>query len=288
MKHIRNLKVWESNLHLSQDQIDILNENVYKGHWEINQDTGLVDVYGTFNIVNSNFDSFSGIEFGKVTGNFDISINNFTSLKGSPREVGGFFAASSNKITSLEGSPYSCGSFFCDQNQLTSLKGASKEVLIDFYCQYNLLTSLEGSPEEINGTFNCENNFLNSLKGAPHRVGWSFLCSENPLTSLEGAPKDIVGTFRIDELSIASKWDPTSWLTDFLNGNEKAKKLISTLPQFPEELNKEINKDPGNWVIELKKVWNLEDFRPVRDKLKVSDQFIKDVGNQSTLSDLGF
>ena len=38
------------------------------------------------------------IKFGVVTGNFDCSANNLTSLEGAPREVGGNFYCHSNAV----------------------------------------------------------------------------------------------------------------------------------------------------------------------------------------------
>ena len=116
--------------------------------------------------VSDNYDGFI-INFGKVTGDFNCSYNNLTSLKGSPQEVGGGFA--------------------CFNNQLTSLKGAPQKVGGNFECQYNQLTSLEGAPQTVDGGFACFNNQLTSLRGAPQKVGGDFYCYNNPnLHSLDG------------------------------------------------------------------------------------------------------
>ena len=155
------------------------------------------------------------INFGEVTGLFDCSELELTSLKGAPQKVGGFFNCTSNQLTSLEGAPQEVGEgfecsynditslkgapqrvrdFLCIGNSLTSLEGAPKTVLYSFKCSNNSLTSLEGAPQRIGGNFNCNLNQLTSLKGAPQEVH-DFRCSGNELTSLEGAPKTVNGIF---------------------------------------------------------------------------------------------
>ena len=47
-----------------------------------------------------------------VTGYFDCSNNNLTSLEGAPKEVGGDFDCSDNKLISLEGAPKEVGGGF--------------------------------------------------------------------------------------------------------------------------------------------------------------------------------
>ncbi len=73
------------------------------------------------------------VQFGVVTGNFIISMNYLTSLKGSPNKVG--------------------GSFYCTDNKLESLEGSPKEVGGDFYCTFNKLKSLKGAPVKVGGSF---------------------------------------------------------------------------------------------------------------------------------------
>ena len=136
------------------------------------------------------------VDFGEVTGDFDCSYNQLTSLKGAPQKVGREFYCSHNQLTSLEGAPQKVGkSFNCHNNYLTSLKGAPQEVGGSFNCSWNQLTSLEGAPKEVGGDFFCYNDKLISLKGAPQKIkGW-FECSFNQLTSLEGAPNEVGGDF---------------------------------------------------------------------------------------------
>ena len=137
--------------------------------------------------VSDNYDGFI-INFGKVTGDFNCSYNNLTSLKGAPTEVGGSFRCYNNQLTSLEGAPQKVGGGFnCHANKLISLEGAPQNVGGDFYCNSNQLTSLEGAPQKVGGNFECSNNQLTSLKGAPQTVGGDFYCNNNSnLYSLEG------------------------------------------------------------------------------------------------------
>lgn len=163
---------------LTQEQIDFLNRYT-KGTWTYDAATGLVDVDGDFECSRR---KLCGVKFGKVSGNFDYSSNNLTSLEGSPREVG--------------------GDFNCRYNDLTSLKGAPREVGGGFDCDGNNLISLEGAPQKVGGYFSCFNNNLTSLEGAPREVGGYFSCNENNLTSLKGLPKKVGGWFTSDLMKI--------------------------------------------------------------------------------------
>ena len=90
----------------------------------------------------------------EVTGNFNCSNNNLTSLEGSPHTVGGSLSCGNNELTSLKGGPHTVGGwFFCYDNDLNSLKGAPHTVGKSFDCCYNNLTSLEGIPRTIGVNF---------------------------------------------------------------------------------------------------------------------------------------
>jgi regulator of sigma D len=174
----------------------ILNDFV-KGTFEVDGNT--ISVNGNVNLrrkpkvfkkITKNY------KFGYVSGNFNCSNNNLTSLEGAPEEVGGYFICEYNKLTSLEGAPEKVGgSFMCSRNGLTSLEGAPEEVVSGFICDDNNLTSLKGAPEKVGGSFICYRNGLTSLEGAPEKVGGEFDCRFNQLTSLEGAPEKVGGDF---------------------------------------------------------------------------------------------
>ena len=196
MRHIKPYQeLFESQQRLTQEQKDWLYECT-TGSWEINTQTGLVDVDGDFSCTGQGLSDFKGVRFGNIIEDFDCDNNLLTSLRGAPHVVGGSFDCSDNGLTSLEGAPQSVGgAFFCSYNELTSLDGAPQKVSGDFFCSYNELTSLEGAPLEIEENFDCGNNQLTSLEGAPQSVGGSFDCSSNFLVSLEGAPQKVGENF---------------------------------------------------------------------------------------------
>jgi hypothetical protein len=69
------------------------------------------------------------LKFGRVTGDFDCTNNQLTTLEGSPKEVGGDFSCSTNRLTILDGGPREVGgSFYCNHNQLITLEGGPREV----------------------------------------------------------------------------------------------------------------------------------------------------------------
>ena len=127
-------------------------------NYTINDDF-TIDVDGDVNLFKTDLIEIPDyIQFGVIRGNFDCSSNHLSSLRGCPREVGGYFYCSDNNLTSLEGSPEKVKEgFYCGSNQLTSLEGAPREV-DEFYCNNNQLTSLEGAPREVGGDFYCSNN----------------------------------------------------------------------------------------------------------------------------------
>jgi hypothetical protein len=107
-------------------------------NYTINPD-GTVDVDGNVRLSDKNLTRLP-LKFGKVSGHFDCSYNQLTTLEGCPKEVGGYF--------------------YCDNNQLTTLEGCPKTVGGDFYCSFNELTTLEGCPKTVGGGFYCYNNPL--------------------------------------------------------------------------------------------------------------------------------
>jgi hypothetical protein len=194
MRHIKEYhRLFENTQELAREQKNWLNKCT-DGTWEINPQTGLIDVYGDFECKEQRLPDFKGVRFGKVTLSFNCSDNSLTSLAGAPQSVGKFFNCSDNSLVSLEGAPQEVGSSFdCSDNSLTSLKGGPSTVGGSFYCSENLLTSLEGLPEgfSVDGNFNCSYNQLISLRGSPQTVGGNFNCSHNQLISLEGAPQRV-------------------------------------------------------------------------------------------------
>jgi len=180
---------------LNKQQITFL-DKFSKGRWTLNEETGLVDIDGDFYGDGEQYSipltDFKGIRFGVVTGVFDCSNNELTSIEGAPQEVGRGFYCSYNQLTSLEGAPQKVGrGFNCSGNNLTSLEGSPQEVGEDFDCSYNSLKSLVGAPQKVRGAFICRKNKLKSLVGSPQEVGGYFDCSDSNLTSLEGSPQEV-------------------------------------------------------------------------------------------------
>ena len=182
MRHIkRYTQLFENQQELSQEQRDWLNKCT-DGSWVLNPKTGLVDVSGRFYCYGKNLDSFKGVRFGHISGDFDCARNRLTSLEGAPQSVNGRFDCTSNRLTSLEGAPQRVGGdFYCHNNSLTSLEGAPQRVGGDFACSDNPLTSLKGAPQSVDGHFYCEDTSLTSLEGAPQKVGGYVHCTGNPI-----------------------------------------------------------------------------------------------------------
>jgi hypothetical protein len=307
MRYLKTYRVFESaGPGLTKEQEEFLNKYT-KGSWTYDPKTGLVDVVGDFDCRYDDWDragrqnfqrvastqqlkTLSGVKFGKVSGYFDCERNQLTSLEGAPQEVGGDFDCSNNQLTSLEGAPQEVGrNFYCSYNQLTSLEGAPQEVGGDFNCWGNNLKSLEGSPQSVNGRFNCFSNKLTSLVGAPQKVEGDFDCEMNyRLTTLEGAPQEVGGGFSCSSFKLAEgKWNLEGWLKILKEGSSKAQKLILTL-MSPEVLNKQIKQDPVGMIMKLKKVWNDESFKDIRDKLVWPQGYEKEAGLVGDLDDVGF
>ena len=138
MRHIKPYQeLFESQQGLIQEQKDWLYECT-TGSWEINTQTGLVDVDGDFSCTGQGLTDFKGVRFGNIIGDFDCDNNLLTSLRGAPQVVG--------------------GSFYCADNQLTSLEGSPQRVDGDFLCHNNQLTSLEGAPQRVGGYLFCYGN----------------------------------------------------------------------------------------------------------------------------------
>ena len=166
---------------LTPEQIRWLN-TCTRGRWELNPETGLVDIDGNFRCDEQNLTDFKGIRFGTANGYFYCDSNNLTSLAGAPEKVGGNFYCNNNRLTNLVGSPKEVGGdFYCNENQLASLVGAPEEIAGYFYCNGNRLASLVGAPKEVAGDFSCRYNQLTSLDGAPEKIGGTLYCSDNPV-----------------------------------------------------------------------------------------------------------
>lgn len=115
-----------------QEIEEILDELVIQGY-RINDDL-TVDVNDDVDIGDLKAKVIP-FQFGKVTGSFNCSGNELTSLKGCPTSVG--------------------RSFYCSNNKLVSLKGCPPSV-VDFRCSNNLITDFDVKIETL--TFECLEN----------------------------------------------------------------------------------------------------------------------------------
>ena len=98
--------------------ISLICEKYKITNYTINAD-GSIDVDGDVGLFDRGLTELP-LTFNKVTGYFDCSWNNLTSLKGCPRWIGGYFSCINNRLPSLEFSPeYVGGHFYCLWNKLT-------------------------------------------------------------------------------------------------------------------------------------------------------------------------
>jgi hypothetical protein len=108
---------------------------------DVNGDAFLFDVLGDMEKL--------PVKFGKVYGEFNCSMNNLTTLEGSPNYVGSDFLCYWNNLTTLEHSPkYVGGDIDCHHNNLISLEGYSKYIGGTFYSDiitHHILGSIQGN-----------------------------------------------------------------------------------------------------------------------------------------------
>ena len=150
----------KENQELTEFQIEWINGCTKYGTWNINKETGLIDVHGDFRCSYQGIKDFNGVKFGYVKGCFDCSHNQLTSIVGAPKSV---------RV------------FICNNNELTSLEGCPQEItdMQVFDCSHNKLTNLIGAPKIIKAGLNCSNNLIVSLEGAPAHSNYGFNYFEN-------------------------------------------------------------------------------------------------------------
>lgn len=79
-----------------------------------------VNVKGDVNLINKNL-NFIPVRFNQVSGYFDCSCNQLTSLKFAPKKVGGDFYCHHNQLKTLEFCPKETGVFSATHNELNTL-----------------------------------------------------------------------------------------------------------------------------------------------------------------------
>ena len=167
----------------SKSDIDSICEEYGIRNYTINED-GSIDVDGYVDLWGDLWGqglTKLPLKFRNVSGNFNCSDNQLTTLEGGPESVGGYFYCHNNQLTTLEGGPESVGGdFSCNSNQLFSLEGGPESVGGNFYCNSNQLTTLEGGPKRVGGYFNCSYNQLTNFHGFPEDWDGEINFSKNP------------------------------------------------------------------------------------------------------------
>ena len=97
MKNLKTYRMFESSVELTPEQIEWLDQCT-KGTWQLNPQTGEVDVEGDFSCNMQGLSDFNGVRFGRVGGVFRCTNNQLTTLEGAPREVGGDFICYHNPV----------------------------------------------------------------------------------------------------------------------------------------------------------------------------------------------
>ena len=120
-------------------------------NYTINGDT--VDVNGDVHLSYENLKKLP-LKFGTVTGHFNCSNNELTSLDGAPKKVGENFSCHTNNLTSLEGALEKVGrDFICHNNNLTSELRCAIIDANKFYTDFGILKIPKDKHEKIKWIF---------------------------------------------------------------------------------------------------------------------------------------
>ena len=144
------------------------------------QESLMVNVAGNVELRRAGIKEIA-VQFGEIKGDFDCSINELSSLKGSPHTVR--------------------GNFFCTSNQLTTLEYSPLKVTEGYYCFSNSLVSLAGVPETLK-EFNASQNQLKNLAGGPKKVQTTYRVFDNDFDIFDNE-KDY--DFQCEQLDISHK-----------------------------------------------------------------------------------
>ena len=135
-------------------------------NYTINPDNS-IDVNGDVDLLGKDLKEIP-FNFRNVSCSFDCSDNKLTSLKGCPKEVGGYFSCSNNNLKDLIGGPqYLYGSYYCHHNCLETLEGCAGDIKGNLYCTFTKLKELDCS-SVIEGDIYCTDN---GFKEEPYFYG---------------------------------------------------------------------------------------------------------------------
>jgi hypothetical protein len=252
MKHLRSFSLFESqNPPLTEHQIEFLDDYT-TGSWKYNYSTGKIDIDGSFNFFDWN--SFMGLKFGEVDGNFSFRSDKIASLDGCPELVNGMFYLDVKSISNLEGSPS------CPQ--------------VSYFTCANL-KSLDGGPKEVwSMTIRVDLKEIQTLRGAPLIVGEKFKLT-------------FFGTNQSSVVYPSSEWNLVGKVQVLLQDkNEKIKNLLCTLITV-EEVKNSFQKDPGKTLHSLVEVWDLPGFSEVKKEIKIPADYEEQFQLMTGFNELG-
>jgi hypothetical protein len=248
MKYLK--RIWESNNNL---EIERICKKYRISNYSINSD-GTVDVMGSVELDGKKFyDKFNKIDykikndfildeipinFGVVTGNFNMRGNNIKSLKGLPKTIGGSLYLYDNAIESLEGSPDTVDRMLLDGNKLNNLEGSPERINGDFSVGDNLLTTFLGGPQFVGGYYSFINNPIRDFSGFPEGHTGNIFMRNTPISSVvklivnqdrslgfsieQHAPKigNLIDVINDYDLIIDGKyiqWDVLNFISEMMN-----------------------------------------------------------------------
>lgn len=145
---MKYIKLFESfNKDEMKYQIDsFCNEN-YIRNYRINYDFS-IDVQQDVHLAyeRCQFDKLP-IRFNYVDGDFCIYGLGLTTLDGCPKTITGYFDCSDNELTSLEFGPEDVPIYHCYDNKLTNLDFLPNQHMDELHCYKNLITEINKCPD---------------------------------------------------------------------------------------------------------------------------------------------
>jgi hypothetical protein len=188
---------------LTSENVAWLDEKIGQGVWEINEESGKIDLDGSLDLRQNYYTGRKkideipeGINFGSVSGGLFIDSSDFNNPRGLPDSVNGDVKLDLCGFSDLKFLPKNIGGSVMINNlkSLTSLEGCPEEIKKSFsVINCKQLKSLEGGPKKVKWEFKCSNCSLTTLVGGPIEVGSSFHANNNELSTLEGFPKTYNG-----------------------------------------------------------------------------------------------
>ena len=152
--------------------VDLL-KSLHINNYYIN-DNGTIDIDGDVDLSYGNHNKIP-LRFGIVTGSFDFSNNQLTSLEGCPRKIGGSFDCSFNLLINLIGGPETVESdYICSDNRLETLDGLAIDIGDDLACECNKLIEIDYI-KVVGGDLYCSNNLFNEEPIIAGEVGGDII-----------------------------------------------------------------------------------------------------------------